>query len=181
MSKLILSKEVYDADNKLQFKKRKLYKYDNYFTDGEMVIDFRKNFIVVGEYHITDLTENQFNSVIKPFVDEEYINKVLNFKNKVELSNITYKGNGLLMNNKKDHLIGSYYANELKGLELFYYQDKIYFFEYNTAEPEMGIDFDSYMFIGFVMGCNEKAEITKENLYILQQLQYCLSDIRGEE
>ena len=178
---LILSKEVYDADYEIQFKHRKLYHYDNYYSDGEMVIDFRKNFIALGEYKIIELEKYKFDAVIASFITEEYLKKVLQLKNKVELSNITYRGNGLVMGDKEDHLIGSYYAEELRCLELFYYDNKIFFFVLNEATSELDIDFDSYMFVGFVLGCNEKADYTKENLHILQQLQYCLCDLKEQQ
>ena len=181
MSKeLILSDEVYDIEYDINFRNRDLISFENienYLTDGEMVLDIRKNYINKNLYHIRQLEEYKFNALIKPFIEKEYLKKVLQIKNMVGLSPITYRGNGLLRSCINDHLIGSYYVNELQCLQLFYYENKIFFFVLNEANEDMGINHDSYMFIGFVMGCNEVSPKTKENLTILKELQSYLNSM----
>lgn len=180
MNELILSKEVYDPQYKINFRHKNLMCFknqENYLTDGEMVLDVRKNYISRSEYYIKELEEYKFDAVVAPYITDEYLKKVLQRKNYVTLSKITYDGNGLLRSSVKDHLIGEYYAIELRDFELFYYENKIYFFVLNEADNEAGIVFDSYMFIGFVMGCKEDTNNSKDRLDILQELQSKLNDI----
>lgn len=180
MSELILSKEVYDAQYEINFKHKDIISFENqkdYLTDGEMVIDVRKNYISKNYYYVKELEEYKFNAVIAPYVTEDYLKKVLQIKNHVSLSKITYDDNGLLRSPDKDHLIGGYYATILRDFELFWYEDKIFFFVFNEAEPGSGINFDSYMFVGFVMGCIENTQNSKARLEILKELQSKLNDI----
>lgn len=172
----ILSKESYDADNEIGFRlvqsSPHIYRYGKYYSDGEMVIDTDKNY-----YHsdkVQDLTEQQFETTIKPLVRDEYLqNNVLKEENYVEFSDIAYK-NVCLLKGKNNHLINSFYYNELRNLELFWYDEKIFFFEYLEAEESAGIDFDSYMFIGVVMGIKENSNFSKKTLETLEKLDNCL-------
>ena len=178
MDKLILSKECYDAENELKFRNFfKLYKYEYFVTDGELLIDTRTNYYPLE--NITSLDKWQFESAISPYIQESVLKKVLNEKNYVIVAPISYDGVTLL-EGKKNHLILNYYADQLKHLCLFYYDQKIYIFEYCEAEPSMEIDFDSYMFIGFVMGIDEKK--CKNNLLVLEKLiSYLRDDVLKEQ
>lgn len=180
MSKLILSKEVFDTQSEIQFRHKDIISFknqNNYLTDGEMVIDVRKNYIDKKSYYVKELEEYKFDAVIAPFITDDYLNKVLQRKNYVALSKIIYDGNGLLRSPQKDHLIGEYYAMILRNFELFYYENKIYFFDFLETEPSSDVYFDSYMFVGFVMGCIETSQTSKDRLEILKELQSRLNDI----
>lgn len=166
---LILSKEIYDAGYRIKFKNNDLCKFEHWLTDGEMLIDTRKNYISEKQYNIDECPKSICNSITQ-LVSDENLRNVLKKENEVNLSDITYKHIGLLVGQNKNHLIHSYYTNELLGLELFYQDNKIYFFEYLEAEPELGINYSGYMFIGLVMGCDEKHEISLNKLRILGKL-----------
>lgn len=172
---LILSEEIFDAEYEIDYRYKKLYRFENYLTDGEMVIDTRKNYYSSNYGFCVELQEEKFNAIINPFIQDEYLKKVLQAENQVQLSDVSYKGVALLKNKVKNHLISAYYAEELKGLELFYFENKIYFFLFNEAEPAAEIYFDSYMFIGFVMGIEEQSNFSKERLEILEKLEEFLN------
>ena len=72
MSEYILSNENFDAGNEIQFRNAQripyILRYQQFYTDGEMVLDTNKNYYSADR--VKDLTENQFNTVIKPFIQK---------------------------------------------------------------------------------------------------------------
>ena len=100
---------------------------------------------------------------------------MLKKENYVTVSDISYKGVSLLKG-ENNHLINQFYAIELINLELFYYDNKLFFFEYLEADETADIDYESYMFIGFTMGLTENTKFCKETMNILEKLERCLND-----
>lgn len=176
MKELILSEENYDYGIDIEFKPSKngLYQYRNWLTDGWMLLDTDKihKGVILGT---KELTKGMYDSAIAPFINKEYLKTVLNKKNRVRFSAISYNGLTLAeIGNKKYRVLDSFMAEQIASLECFFKDDKYFFFAFNEAEEEAGIDFDSYMFLGLVMGMKHN-KITQNNIKILSKLETYLS------
>lgn len=179
MEKLILSEENYEYGLDIEFKPSKngLYQYRQWLTDGWLLLDTQKTYKgqILG---VKTITKDTYNSTIEPFVNKEYLQDVLQEKNRVEFSDISYKGYTLAKIGKKERCIDSYFAEQIKCLECFFKDDKYFFFALNEANETIDIDFDSYMFMGLVMGMKNN-KYTKDVITILSKLDKYLNCIGG--
>ena len=150
MSKLILSDECFNIDHDFFSDKRNLYTFNDYITDGIFLIDTMK-MNCVKEHNIIDVPITKINHLTK-LISKENLKKVLKIENEVSFSNISLYNYTLATTGKKCTLINSIYYNFIKSFEVFFYEDFFYFFELCEAIESMGIDFDSYMFLGIVAG-----------------------------
>lgn len=173
MSKLILSDECFNIDYDLFPNKRELFSFDYYITDGIFIIDTMK-MNCVKEHTVIDVPITQINH-LKKFISKENLKEVLKTENEVSFSNISLYNYTLATTEKKCTLIDSIYYNFIKSFEVFFYEDNFYFFQLCEAEESMGIDFDSYMFLGIVAGIkidNRKSLFQKySTVEIINQLK----------
>lgn len=146
----ILSEENYNTNIPFKFKEREIFKFNNWYTDGVSLIDSSKVDIKIEEYK--ELSETQFNSAINKFIRKENLQRVLNSKYEVTFSDVALKTWALAETQKTDTLIDSFYLNYIFPYEVFYNNDKFYLFYLNEACEDMGINFDSYMFLGLIAG-----------------------------
>lgn len=148
--KYILSEENYNTDIPFKFKEREIYKFGSWYTDGVSLIDSSKADIKIETYK--ELDEKQFNSALGKFIKKENLQRVLNSRYEVTFSDVAIKNWALAETQKTDTLIDSFYLNYISPYEVFYNNDKFYLFYLNEACEDMGINFDSYMFIGLIAG-----------------------------
>lgn len=175
MSKLQLSEEDYNTDVYFKLKCDNVYKYKNWITDGYSRIDTTKVDIRYNFLNTKELEERMFNDTIKKAIKKEHLEKILNTKHLVKFSDVSLKGYTLASTEKTDTLIDSFYIPYIKCLDVFYKDNIFYLFYENEAEPSMGIDFDSEMFIGMIMGIDineRKNEVVNfSTLDILRKLK----------
>ena len=129
----------------------------------------------VKEHNIIDVPITKINHLTK-LISKENLKKVLKTENEVSFSNISLYNFTLATTEKTCTLIDSAYYKFVRSFEVFFYEDIFYFFELCEAEESIGIDFDSYMFLGFVAGIKID---TKRSLFekystveIINQLKY---------
>lgn len=147
----ILSEENYNTNLPFKFKEREIYKFNNWYTDGVSLIDSSK-VDLTDLVLFKELNETQFNSALAKFIKKENLQRVLNNRYEVTFSDVAIKNWALAETQKTDTLIDSFYLNHISPYEVFYNNDKFYLFYLNEACEDMGINFDSYMFIGLIAG-----------------------------
>lgn len=181
MSKLILSDECFNTDYYFFSDKINLYTFNYYITDGIFLIDTMK-MNCVKEHTVIDVPITKMNH-LKKLISKENLKKVLKTENEVSFSNISLYNYTLATTEKTYTLIDSVYYNFIKRFEVFFYKDNFYFFELCEAEESMGINFDSYMFLGLVAGIkidNKKSLFQKHStVEIINQLKDFTTILQG--
>jgi len=178
MQELNLSNENFQTDLDINLKNTDIHKIGKWITDGAMAIDTEKVYC-----NLTDAKETSNNIkdyFLQEYLNDDVLNKVLKTENRVIFLPCAYKGFRQVKVNGVDELIDAFYAGEIEFLEVFYFNQTFYFFEYLESIPEMGIKESSYMLLGLVRGIRQDSVFIFKVAGILHKLNEYLEKLESE-
>lgn len=174
--KLKLSDEHFCNDHEVFL--NECYQYDNFITDGVRCFDNRVCVVKSNKQH--KLLDYQ-SQPVKDSISDEVFKEILDTKNQVEILPISYKNYSLAVGNNFEILIDTRLIESDYTYEAFFYKDKIYFFEYLEAVPEMQVEEDSYMFVYFLMIIAPQCKRHLKIIKILKELNNLAKKLEIEE
>lgn len=174
--KLKLSDEHFCNDHEVFL--NECYQYDNYITDGVRCFDNRVCVVTSSKQH--NLSDFQ-GKVIIDSINEKLLKKVLDTKNQVEILPISYKNYSLAVGNNFKILVDTRKIESDYTYEAFFYEDKIYFFEYLEAVPDMQVEEDSYMFVYFLMIIAPQCKRNLKIIKILKEINNLAEKLESEQ
>lgn len=166
MVQLILSEENFQTGLKFKFINSPLFQHNEWITDGIIYIDSNKIQIMKEEPLMS--LDTKFLSVVSKYINKNNLNLILNTRYNVEFSDISYLNWTLASTKETDTLINHYYVDWFRELEVFYKDNIFYLFYLLEADEDIGVDFDSYMFIGILAGVNS-TDKTVQRIKLLEQ------------
>lgn len=145
---MLVSKERFNQDL-VDINGLALYSYDNYYTDGSIIIDKRcANF---ENCIFKELDEQRFKKCVEPIINIKNLNKIVKAKNEViNVFDMPLHRQKLFNTKSKYFLLHERYADFFDECTDIYYKNNIAYFFLDLPKIEED-EADEIMFVGAVM------------------------------